>query len=115
MLFASGFVVVANLPHLLGRPPGVVSVLSERLRLPAAQSGALSWRGVYLTRAPVQDVWRWYAVHYQAVPATGIDPAGQCMSLTSRRRPLKPDLHLTFCYTARGTRVAVTQTIYLLP
>jgi len=90
-------------------------IVSERFNLLSFYKGYISRDGIYQTDDELTNVTAWYAGRYQIEPGHGMYAQGQCVRLTKANYYIliRHTVVVMLCSMAHGTRVYVSQTVYL--
>lgn len=112
-----GPLAVMNLEYAAGRYPGSAHIVSERFDLLSVYQGHISQEGEYRTDDELTTVSAWYAGRYEIEPEQGMYTQGQCVRLAkvNQYAIFRRTIVVMLCSAEQGTRVYVSQTVYLQP
>ena len=112
-----GPLAVMNFESIAGRYPGSAHIVSERFNLVSVYQGSISQDGEYRTDDELMKVLAWYAGRYKIEPEHDMYTQGQCVRLAkvNQYALIRHTVVVMLCSMEHGTRVYVSQTVYLQP
>jgi hypothetical protein len=117
VLLAAAGLAAWNASLSLGRYPGSMRGLRDRLDVSAVGHGYLGLETRFVSDDPVEEVYAWYAARFDGQPEEGFGTQGRCLRLAGVRRFIaaRRVVSVTVCAVAGQTDVSVNTTIMVVP